>query len=64
LDHGVTQLFVFDLRNDPRLLELDKRMEELTKKLGLDYSGIAGSNLDEEGEAIFAGLDSTCPSST
>jgi hypothetical protein len=50
--------------DDPRLKALDKQMEKLTKKLGPDFSKIAGSDLDEEGEAIFAGLANTCPTST
>jgi hypothetical protein len=51
-------------QNDPRLQELDKQMEQLTKKLGPDFARIAGSDLDEEGEALFTGLSNSCPSST
>jgi hypothetical protein len=50
-------------QDDPRLKELDRRTEELTKKLGPDFARIAGSDLDEEGDALFAGLAKTCPTS-
>jgi hypothetical protein len=50
-------------QNDPRLEELDKKMAELTKKLGPEFARVAGADLDEEGEALFNGLASSCPSS-
>jgi hypothetical protein len=49
-------------QNDPRLLELDKQMQELTKKLGPDFARITGADLGEEGEALFNALAETCPS--
>jgi hypothetical protein len=51
-------------QNDPRLRELDKQVEELSKKLGPDFARITGSDLDEEGEALLNGLANTCPVST
>jgi hypothetical protein len=51
-------------QNDPRLRELDKQMEELTKKLGPDFARITGSDLDEEGGALLNSLADACPSST
>jgi len=57
------QVFV-ERQDDPRLNELDKRMEELTKKLGPDFAKIAGAELNDEGEALFKGLAGSCPSST
>jgi hypothetical protein len=57
------QMFV-ERQNDPRLKDLDKRMEELTKALGPDFARIAGADLDEEGDALFMGLGQSCPSST
>jgi hypothetical protein len=57
------QMFV-ERQDDPRLKDLDNQMEDLTKKLGPDFAKIAGSDLDEEGNALFASLGESCPSST
>ena len=55
--------FFTEKQDDPRLDELDKKVEELTKKLGPEFARIAGADLNDEGEALFAGLAKSCPSS-
>jgi hypothetical protein len=47
-------------QDDPALDELDKKAEELSKKLGPDFAKVAGSELDDQGVALFEGLAKSC----
>ena len=49
-----------DKKDDPKLDELDKKMEDLTNKLGPDFVEIGGAELDDEGEALFDNLAKAC----
>jgi hypothetical protein len=49
-----------DKKEDPKLDELDKKMEELNQKLGPDYVRIAGADMDNESEALFEKLADVC----
>jgi hypothetical protein len=47
-------------KEDPKLEELDKKMEDLNQKLGADFMKIAVADMDEESEKVFDSLADSC----
>jgi len=49
-----------DKKDEKKLEELDKKMEEAVKKLGADFDKISNSDMDEESAGLLEGLAKTC----
>ena len=47
-------------RNDPRLRELEKQMQDIAAKLGPDYEKVINSELDSASAALFDDLSKSC----
>ena len=47
-------------RYDPKLLELEKQMDDIAAKLGPDYEKITNSELDDASADLLAALSKSC----
>ena|SRR5215475_1252407 len=49
-----------DKKDEKKLEELDKKMEEAAKKLGGDFEKVTSSDMDEDSAGLLEGLAKTC----
>jgi hypothetical protein len=49
-----------DKKDDKKLEELDKKMEDAAKKLGPDFEKVTSSDMDEDAAALLEELAKTC----
>ncbi len=47
-------------KDDKKLEDLDKKMEEGSKKLGPDFDRITSSDIDDDSAALLDGLSKSC----